>query len=66
MLANIELADLRREAASVKEFNKCRINQNSLLYDVLEEIPDQRFTSRKPPWLNDPTVSGINFDLAQK
>ena len=65
ILANIESANLRRQSASTKEFIKCRMSENSVLFDVLQDLLGRRLSSRKPPWLNDPELSGNNFDIAQ-
>ena len=66
VLANIEPASLRREAACRKEFGKCHLYQNSLLFDIIQELPPPRLISRKPPWLYDTQDTYNTFDINQK
>ena len=54
------------EAASVREYNKCLDHQNSILYDVLQDLPPHRLTSRKPPWLNNPSFNNRSFNINDK
>lgn len=50
VLSNIEPPALRRESACRREFSNCHLYGNSLLHDVIQEIPENRLNSRNPPW----------------
>lgn len=60
VLANIEPPFLRHEAACIREYKKCRLYENSLLFDVIQYIPIQRIQSRKPTWMYDNKLFVIN------
>lgn len=64
VLCNIPPPSIRREAAAIKEFQKCSTHQNSLLHNHLRNIPTSRLKSRKPPW---PTQDApLTYDVSQK
>jgi len=49
-LCHITPSHIRRKAAYINTVKKCQINKNSILYDVLQELPNIRLKSRKLPW----------------
>ena len=50
-MSNIAPAKMRREAALCSLYKKCDLNQNSLLFELRKELPENRLKSKKPPWL---------------
>lgn len=64
VLANIEPAPMRREAACRKEFMKCNFFKNSILFDVIQNPPSVRLKSRNPPWCL--IESDSSFDIKSK
>lgn len=58
VMANIEPPKFRRQVALNHLYSKCDSHQNSLLYHLRNELPNQRL-KRKPPW----TFENQEFDL---
>ena len=58
VMANIEPPKFRRHLALNHLYSKCDPHQNSLLYHLRNELPNQRLKT-KPPW----TFENQEFDL---
>ena len=50
-LSNIAPPHIRRRTAFNKLYNSCELNGNSLLFNILQDLPDIRL-NRRPPWTN--------------
>uniref|UniRef100_A0A1B0D7K7 Uncharacterized protein n=1 Tax=Phlebotomus papatasi TaxID=29031 RepID=A0A1B0D7K7_PHLPP len=66
VLSNIAPSKLRREAAAVREFTNCKEHANSLLHTELLNLPSRRLKSRRPPWIVDSFITGVDFCLEQR
>lgn len=57
VLCNITPSDIRRQTAYI---NTVTVYDNSILNDVMNNLPEIRLTSRKPPWQLNETLSTHN------
>lgn len=66
LLSNIAPAHLRHEGATIREFANTQRCQNSLLYEEIQNLPDLRLRSRKPPRTLDPAITDREFYLKDR
>jgi len=66
VLSNIAPPEIKRNKALVRLFIKTDVYKNSILYKYLENVPDIRLKSRKPPWVKARELIQSQFCSAKK
>jgi hypothetical protein len=65
VLSNIAPPKLRRKAALFWELKNSWINEKSLLFEQLQDVPALRLRSRNPIWIDDPGPTNTVYDLLE-
>ncbi|KAF0769781.1 Uncharacterized protein FWK35_00009176 [Aphis craccivora] len=66
VFSNIAPPEIRRNEALMRLFIKTNSYKNSILYKYLENVPDIRLKSRKPPWVKARDLIQSQFCSATK